>query len=617
MSIKCPSPGCNEVFSSKFIKELVNESVFNAYKKEKQEFNKQMQLNNNSIIFQAKLWCETIWDNVQGRVMLTRTLQSTRRCPSCSFVIEKNGGCDHMTCRKCRTEFHWCCGMRYYYDTHNPFTCFLMKYGAIILFISIILASSTAIQALIINTVTTIAVTIGYQLQNVPTFLYNIIHAIVFRGLLPILNVLLCDTVLIFIATICYNLPTNNYYRYNQDYYDKLNGGMIVFLVLVLRFLLPSSNYIISWFITPILSMVATTAYILGHFISLLVHFLLNVGVLVGHVIVFLFNNMFVTLFIALSKLLFAVTVTAITNIFRMVFTIIWSFLPYIRTPFFWLLLFLQTVAMTRIMKVFFGAFIHMNKEYLNGNLHSFDESSAQLRRIEWMDVSNNDHVIMQYFKKCIIDDYNYDIDQLVDVNQQIIRYNRHNTARNYSLSKLFNHDFIAFVLGFTGPTTSSYIQLMSSPYINGIIALMIQVYSGASMIEMFAFTYFVQYIFYFIILYQSDSILELWDNYRNIPWIFSTKIHEVPLYENQLSSNGKQYYHYGYLLDKYRQLFVLLCCMLIVGYFMPSIITSINVLWSMMVPVIGFVIDLIVNNCTILTGLVVLMLGVYQVVTY
>ena len=618
MSIKCPSPGCNEVFSSKFIKELVNESVFNTYKKEKQEFTKQMQLNNNSIIFQAKLWCETIWDNIQARVMLTRTLRNTRRCPSCSFIIEKDGGCDHMTCRKCRTEFHWCCGMRYCYNSHNSVTCFLMKYAPIILFVSIIWASSTAIQALIINTVTTIAVNIAYQLQNVPTILYNIIHAIVFRGLLPLMNVLLCDTVLIFIATICYNASSysSNYYRYNQDYYDKLNGGMIVLLVLVLRFLLPSTNYIITLFITPILSMIATSSWILGHFVLFLVHSLVNVSVLVGHVIVFVFNNVFVTLFITLLKILFAVTVTAITNILGTIFTIIWSFIPYIRTPFFLSLLLLQTVALTRIMRVFFGAFIHMNEQYLNGNLHSFDEISAQLRRIEWMDTSNDDHFIVQYFKKRIVDDYNYDIDHLVDLNQQIIRYNRHNSARNYTLFKLFNHDFIAFVLGFTGPT-SSYNQLMNSPYINGIIALMVQVYSGASMIEMFAFTYFVQYIFYLIILYQADSIRELWDNYHNIPWIFSTKIHDVALYESSSSSNGKQYYHYGYLLDKYRQLFVLLCCMLIVGYFMPSITTATNVLWSTLVPAMGFLMNIIVNNCTILAGLVGLMVGVYQVVTY
>ncbi|KAL9113482.1 MAG: hypothetical protein Q9227_002523 [Pyrenula ochraceoflavens] len=37
--------------------------------------------------------------------------ETFKTCPrnSCSAVIEKNGGCDHMTCRKCGEEFCWVC----------------------------------------------------------------------------------------------------------------------------------------------------------------------------------------------------------------------------------------------------------------------------------------------------------------------------------------------------------------------------------------------------------------------------------------------------------------------------------------------------------------------------
>ncbi|KAF1985379.1 ubiquitin-conjugating enzyme E2 [Aulographum hederae CBS 113979] len=34
---------------------------------------------------------------------------NTKECPRCNSTIEKNGGCNHMTCRKCRHEFCWMC----------------------------------------------------------------------------------------------------------------------------------------------------------------------------------------------------------------------------------------------------------------------------------------------------------------------------------------------------------------------------------------------------------------------------------------------------------------------------------------------------------------------------
>jgi len=36
-------------------------------------------------------------------------LANTKRCPICSTRIEKNQGCNHMTCRQCRHDFCWIC----------------------------------------------------------------------------------------------------------------------------------------------------------------------------------------------------------------------------------------------------------------------------------------------------------------------------------------------------------------------------------------------------------------------------------------------------------------------------------------------------------------------------
>lgn len=36
-------------------------------------------------------------------------LANTRKCPACNARIEKNQGCNHMTCRMCKHEFCWIC----------------------------------------------------------------------------------------------------------------------------------------------------------------------------------------------------------------------------------------------------------------------------------------------------------------------------------------------------------------------------------------------------------------------------------------------------------------------------------------------------------------------------
>jgi len=56
--------------------------------------------------------CEHVWvpDGNEGEAPTTDAEQvmglTVKRCPACNEHIEKNGGCDHMTCR-CKHEFFW------------------------------------------------------------------------------------------------------------------------------------------------------------------------------------------------------------------------------------------------------------------------------------------------------------------------------------------------------------------------------------------------------------------------------------------------------------------------------------------------------------------------------
>ena len=40
---------------------------------------------------------------------VTWIMANTKQCPGCQKPIEKNQGCNHMTCNQCRYEFCWIC----------------------------------------------------------------------------------------------------------------------------------------------------------------------------------------------------------------------------------------------------------------------------------------------------------------------------------------------------------------------------------------------------------------------------------------------------------------------------------------------------------------------------
>jgi ariadne-1 len=51
-----------------------------------------------------------LWkENFMNESSETWILQNTKPCPKCRVRIEKNQGCNHMTCKQCRHEFCWIC----------------------------------------------------------------------------------------------------------------------------------------------------------------------------------------------------------------------------------------------------------------------------------------------------------------------------------------------------------------------------------------------------------------------------------------------------------------------------------------------------------------------------
>lgn len=54
----------------------------------------------------VKLWLKKCADDSETANWISA---NTKECPKCNSTIEKNGGCNHMTCRKCKYEFCWMC----------------------------------------------------------------------------------------------------------------------------------------------------------------------------------------------------------------------------------------------------------------------------------------------------------------------------------------------------------------------------------------------------------------------------------------------------------------------------------------------------------------------------
>jgi len=147
---KCPYPKCDKVVNKSTFKSLISQEKYKIYKKHWLRFiienNQQLKacpspFCNNKIYCKKKTLMKPIrctcgfafcykcadydignhlpiaCDQVDSWLKqlkkenetVTWMLKNTKKCPKCMSPIEKNGGCLHMTCKKCKHEFCWLC----------------------------------------------------------------------------------------------------------------------------------------------------------------------------------------------------------------------------------------------------------------------------------------------------------------------------------------------------------------------------------------------------------------------------------------------------------------------------------------------------------------------------
>ncbi len=67
-----------------------------------------------------RLWRKKCKDDSETANWLTA---NTKECPKCFASIEKNGGCNHITCRKCQHHFCWVCLGSWQNHTGDAYAC--------------------------------------------------------------------------------------------------------------------------------------------------------------------------------------------------------------------------------------------------------------------------------------------------------------------------------------------------------------------------------------------------------------------------------------------------------------------------------------------------------------
>ncbi|XP_070497948.1 E3 ubiquitin-protein ligase ariadne-1-like [Chironomus tepperi] len=97
----CPEPKCNRVIKTEIAKVTVQCTCGLIF------------CFQCGIDLHEPVMCETVikWEQLSKTESLSSKWihENTKNCPSCKSPIQKNGGCNHMNCPKCKFDFCWAC----------------------------------------------------------------------------------------------------------------------------------------------------------------------------------------------------------------------------------------------------------------------------------------------------------------------------------------------------------------------------------------------------------------------------------------------------------------------------------------------------------------------------
>ena len=150
-NIKCPNKGCNIVLYNNFIEQKLEKDIpllekYIKFRERKQimhspdiqlcpfpdcdSYAKKIDNNMNvSCIKNGHKFCFNCLKEWHGnkscKIDMDKSFQNWRdskkvkRCPKCKYFIEKNEGCNHITCFNCKYEWCWLCKQKYEYGHYK------------------------------------------------------------------------------------------------------------------------------------------------------------------------------------------------------------------------------------------------------------------------------------------------------------------------------------------------------------------------------------------------------------------------------------------------------------------------------------------------------------------